>query len=152
MKKFIASLIIIPAIFCAGVSASQGDFGGSTPKMASEKVEKSQHLLDGSIVEYQFQHGGAVRLELYDGLLKYEWTAGPMKGNNNKDLPYRSRKIADKMYMVNWYEQSKLDYITLVLNFNNNVMHASGILNIGSEKQFSTFAGGILDEVKLIEK
>ncbi|WP_028865720.1 MoaF-related domain-containing protein [Psychromonas aquimarina] len=152
MKRFITSLIIFPVVFSTALSVSADDFGGSMSKNTSEKVEKVQHLLDGSIIEYQFQHGGAVRLELYDGLLKYEWTAGPMKGNTNKDLPYRSRKIADKMYMINWYEQSKLDYITLVFNFNNNVMHASGLLNIGSEKQFSTFAGGIIDAVKLIEK
>lgn len=153
MKTFIALLILIPCLFSGAVSASENEFGGAVPfKNASAKAEKVQHLLDGSSIEYQYQNGWAIHMELYNGLLKYEWIAGPFKGHKNQDLPYRSRKIGSKLYIINWYEQSKPDYVTLVFNFDTNVMYSSGLLMLGTDKQFSIFDGGIIDQAALVEK
>ncbi len=153
MKTFIASLILVSTMFSGAVSASENSFGGAVPfKSTSDKAENVQHLLDGSSIEYQYQNGWAIHMELYNGLLKYEWIAGPMKGNSNKDLPYRSRKIGSKQYMINWYEQSKPDFVTLVFNFDTNVIYSSGLIMIGTDKQFSIFDGGIIDQSTLVEK
>ena len=118
-------------------------------KVADEKV--SEHLLDGTSMNYYYQTGGGIHLAFYDGMLKYEWISGPRKGNGNKDLPYNSRKIGDKMYLISWLEEAHPDYTTLVFNFNNNVMYSSGIFRFGSEKQFVRFNGGIIENLKLVE-
>lgn len=113
---------------------------------------KNEHLLDGSSMNYYYQTGYGIHLELNDGKLKYEWISGPRKGKGNKNLPYRSRKIGHKMYIVNWLEESHPDFMTLIFNFDNNVMYSSGILRFGSENQFSVFDGGIIEDLTLVEK
>ncbi len=113
---------------------------------------KPMHLLDGTSVEYYYQNGSGIQLELYDGMLRYEWIAGPRKGNGNKDLPYRSRKIGDRFYVISWLEPSHPDYTTLIFNFNNNVMYSSGIFRFGKPDQFIRFDGGIIQTVHLVEK
>ena len=118
----------------------------------SAQKKQSEHLLDGTSMKYYYQTGMAIHLELYDGKLKYEWITGPRKGKGNKDLSYSSRKIGDKMYVISWLEESHPDYMTLIFNFNNNVMYSSGILRFGSKNQFTVFDGGIIEDLTLVEK
>lgn len=136
MKKLITLLFIM--------------FASLSTLVAQEK--QSEHLLDGTSMEYYYQTGMAIHLELYGGMLKYKWIAGPRKGKGNQDLPYKSRKIGDKMYLVSWLEESHPDYMTLIFNFNNNVMYSSGILRFGTKDQFTVFDGGIIEDLTLVEK
>ena len=137
--KRIFSVIILVIAFTSSSIYAQDD-------------RKSEHLLDGSSMNYYYQTGDGIHLELYDGMLKYEWIRGPRKGEGNKDLPYRSRKIGHKTYIINWLEQSHPDFMTLIFNFDNNVMYSSGILRFGSKNQFSVFDGGIIEDLILVEK
>lgn len=122
-------------------------------KNATKKISiTAEHLLDGTSMNYYYQNGKAIHLDIYDGKLKYKWIARPAKGKGNKDLPYKSRKIGNKMYLVSWLEESHPDYVTLVFNFNNNVMYSSGILRFGTKKQFTVFDGGIIEDLTLVEK
>ncbi len=114
--------------------------------------ENPEHLLDGTSMNYYYQNGGGIHLEIYQGMLKYEWITGPRKGHKNKDLAYSSRKIGHKMYVVSWLEESHPDYTTLIFNFDNNVMYSSGIFRFGTPKQFTRFDGGIIEELTLVEK
>ncbi|MDC2887619.1 MoaF-related domain-containing protein [Psychrosphaera algicola] len=111
-----------------------------------------EHLLDGSSMNYHYQSGSGIHMEFYNGKLKYEWITGPRKGNGNKDLTYKSRKIGHKMYMVSWLEAENPDYITLVFNFDSSVMYSSGIARFGSKNQFTVFDGGIIENLVLVEK
>ena len=129
-----------------------------TPSESSlEQVKQQQaqqlaeQLLDGTSMNYFYQNGGGVHMELYDGMLKYEWIAGPRTGHKNRDLKYRSRKIGPRMYLVSWLEASHPDYTTLVFNFDNNVMYSSGIFRFGTEDQFTRFDGGIIEALTLVE-
>lgn len=133
--------LIIAFMICCCTGGSQ-----------AEQSSKSEHLLDGTSMNYYYQTGMAIHLELYDGKLKYEWIAGPRAGKGNKDLPYSSRKIGDKMYVISWLEESHPDYMTLIFNFNNNVMYSSGILRFGTKDQFTVFDGGIIEDLVLVEK
>ncbi len=110
--------------------------------------EKSEHLLDGTSMEYHYQNGSGISIKFYDGMLYYEWITGPRKGNMGKDIPYRSRKIGDKMYIVNFHEKQKPDFVTLIFNLNENVMYSSAILRYGTEKEKVSFSGGIIEHVK----
>ncbi len=118
----------------------------------SAQEKQPEHLLDGTSMKYYYQTGMAIHLELYEGMLKYRWIAGPRKGKGNQDLPYSSRKIGDKMYVISWLEGSHPDYLTLIFNFNNNVMYSSGILRFGTPDQFTVFDGGIIEDLTLVEK
>ena len=110
--------------------------------------QKSEHLLDGTSLEYYYQNGTGLSLEFYDGKLQYEWIVGPAKGNKGKDIPYRSRKIGDEMYIVNFLQKEKTNFITIVLNFKQNVMCASILLRYGTAQEKIDLQGGIIEHVK----
>lgn len=137
MKKIIFALIL---------------FSLSVSSFAQDTKNQDEHLLDGTSLKYYYQTGNGIHLEIYDGQLKYEWIKGPRKGHGNKDLAYSSRKIGDKLYVIRWLEASHPDYMTLIFNFNNNVMYSSGILRFGTKDQFTVFDGGIIEDLILVEK
>lgn len=139
MKKILIGAALI--CFCAMTSVTAKAQDIDTPP-----------LLDGTEVTYFYQNGMGAHIEFYDGKLKYEWVSGPRKGKGNKDLEYRSRKIGEKIYVINWLEESHPDFMTLIFNFENNVMYSSGILRFSTEQQKVAFDGGIIQDLKLVTK
>ncbi len=110
--------------------------------------ENPEHLLDGISLEYYYQNGSGLSIDFQDGELDYDWIVGPRKGNKGKDIPYKSRKIGDDMYIVNFHEKHKPDFVTLIFNLEQNVMYSSAILRYGTEKEMIIFSGGIIEHVK----
>ena len=152
MKNLIVSFLFA-ILFSNSVLAQETDASNSLEEAKKEaEAQQPEHLLDGTSMNYYYQNGGGIHIELYDGMLKYEWIVGPRKGNGNKDLPYNSRKIGERLYIVSWLEASHPDYTTLIFNFANNVMYSSGIFRFGTEDQFTRFDGGIIENLHLVEK
>lgn len=133
---------LLTTLFCLTILIS--------PAWAQEK--HNQHLLDGTSAKYYYQNGSGIHIEFYDGKLKYKWITGPRKGHGNKDLAYNSRKIGDKIYVINWLEESHPDFMTLIFNFSNDVMYSSGILRFGTKDQHIVFDGGIIEDLNLVAK
>jgi hypothetical protein len=110
-----------------------------------------ENLLDGFSMNFHYHNGGAIHIEFYDGKVKYVWVAGPAKGNSNKDITYRSRRIGDDLYLVNWHETGKKDYMTFIFDFKNMVMYNSVILgyeNNPDRPRRTLFNDGIIDTMK----
>ena len=102
-------------------------------------------------MNFQYQNGAAIHMEFYKGLVKYEWIAGPAKGRGNKNIPYRSHKIGNELYLVSWHETDLKDYLTLVFDFEHMVMHNSVILgyeNKPERKLRTRFQSGIIDHLR----
>lgn len=52
------------------------------------------------------------------------------------------------MFLVNWEQSQKPDYITMIFDFNNNLMHFSSLIGYGTDRQRRVFLSGILEHVK----
>ena len=154
MKNLKIIVLVVSILTSTNFIVAQEKPSESSLEQVKNEAEAMQpeHLLNGTSMNYYYQNGGGIHLELYNGMLKYEWIVGPRKGNGNKDLPYSSRKIGDKMYIVSWLEASHPDYTTLIFNFNNNVMYSSGIFRFGTKNQFTRFDGGIIEDLTLVEE
>ncbi len=111
------------------------------------KYTTAEHLLDGTSFEYFYQTGGGLKISFADGKLQYEWIKGPRKGNKAEGIPYQSRKIGKDQFIVNWQEKGKPDFTTLVINFEQNVMHSSAILRYGTKEEMIHFNGAIIERV-----
>jgi hypothetical protein len=74
----------------------------------------------------------------------------PMKdfGGHGK---YRSRKIGDKMYLVNLQVEENSTFTTLIFNFNQNVMYSSVLFSPGTDQEQIRFDGGVIEHVHLVE-
>lgn len=119
----------------------------STQPLYAQNSE-AEHLLDGTSLKYYYQNGSGISIEFNDGKLSYKWIVGPPKGNMGKDIPYQSRKIGDEMYIVNFHEKHKPDFVTLIFNLKQNVVYSSAILRYGTDKEMISFSGGIIEHVK----
>lgn len=96
MKRKVLVLLVIMS-FSTSIFSQEKKPDNSLLKVKKEAEEKQpEHLLDGTSMNYYYQHGGGIHMEFYDGMLKYEWIVGPRKGNENHDLKYKSRKLVIK--------------------------------------------------------
>jgi hypothetical protein len=102
-------------------------------------------------MNYFYQNGSAVQAEFVDGKYKYKWIAGPIKGAKGME-EYRSRKIGDKMYMINFTVQANNTFVTLIFNFNQNVMYSSVLFSPGKAEEQILFEGGIIENLHLKER
>jgi len=117
---------------------------------AFAQEKQDEHLLDGTSMNYYYQNGTAVHIEFFDGQVKFKWIAGPWKDSEGQEK-YRSRKIGDKIYLVNWLEGSNSTFVTLIFNFNQNVMCCSALLFPQTDHEQILFDGGIIEQLKLKE-
>ncbi|MGJ8738597.1 MoaF-related domain-containing protein [Zobellia laminariae] len=146
--KFATLIIII--LFTIGNGFAQN----KTTEENLYQFEEPEHLLDGYSLNFQYQNGTAIHFEFYNGMAKYEWIAGPAKGNGNQDIPYRSRKIGNELYLVNWHETGIKDYLTIVFDFEKMIVHSSIIIGYENkpERTLKTvFRSGIIDHLKIAE-
>ena len=100
---------------------------------------QADHLLDGITFEYFYKEGGGLEIAFYGGKLKFEWISGPRKGNSGKDKPYQSRMIGDDVFIVNWHETDKPDFVTLIIDLKQNALYSSAILRYGKNEEMIHF-------------
>ncbi len=112
------------------------------------RLEQEEHLLDGMSFTYQYQSGAAVDISFAEGKLTYQWIAGRNAGKPAKTYAYKSRKLGDGIFYVNWREPDFKNFITLVYNFHTNTCASSVIVNYGGENPITAFEGGIIEKVK----
>ena len=114
---------------------------------AAMAQEASPQLLDGMELEYTYTDGGTVILNFYDGKLKYRWTAGPFAGTEEGDRIYKSRRIGDELYLVNWHDTDNLNFVTLVVNLQQNVLHSSAVIGYGTDQEVTLFDTAVIERV-----
>lgn len=149
MKQLKISLIAVISIAVFSISTL-----AAQTKIDDKKYEfgQAEHLLDGYSMNFQYQNGAAVHIEFNNGMAKYEWITGPMKGNGNKDIPYQSKKIGNSMYLVNWHETELKDFLTFVYDFEKMLVHNSVIIgyeNKPERKRRTMFKAGIIDHLTI---
>ncbi|WP_111710006.1 MoaF-related domain-containing protein [Lutibacter citreus] len=149
MKTKLITLICL-TLFTVGLSFAQN----ITAEENNFQFGQPEHLLDGYSLNFQYQNGTALHMEFNNGKAKYQWIAGQRKGNGNEDIPYRSSKIGDNLYLVNWHEVGLKDYLTIVFDFDKMTMHSSIIVGYENkpERTLKTvFLRGVIDHLKKTE-
>lgn len=144
-------LITLISLITFGLGFSQTN----TTEANKFQFGEAEHLLDGYSLNFQYQDGKAIHMEFHNGKAKYEWVAGPAKGHGNEDIPYRSSKIGDNLYLINWHETGIKDYLTIVFDFDKMIVHSSIIIGYENkpERTLKTvFLSGIIDHLKITEE
>ena len=118
----------------------------------NHKIIEENNLLDGTSLTYIYHDLGTVKLDFADGLLTYEWLEGPFKGTIGKDHPYKAKKIAKKIYFVHWFESERSSLVSLVINFKEDSVDSSALLNPTTEEETVLFHHATIQKQKLVEK
>ena len=92
-------------------------------------------LLDGLELDYTYSSGGHLIASFYAGQLKYRWLSGPFEGVEESDLTYKSKKIAPEQYVINWHDLNHSNFVTLIIDLEEKVLHSSAVLYYGTEKE-----------------
>jgi hypothetical protein len=152
IKKLIilAGILVVAAISLPGCVQHGG--GKGTPPDHLPQYTNAQHVLDATSFEYFYEDGSGLTFALYDGKVKYEWIVGPRKGNKAADIPYQSRRIGDDLYMVNWHEKDKPDFVSLIVDLKKNTLYSSAILRYGTGNEMIHFKEATLKNVQRTEK
>lgn len=122
----------------------------SVAYQAIAQEKEDEHLLDGTSMDYYYQNGSGVHAEFIDGQFKYKWIAGPNAGSEGSE-DYRSRKIGPKMYMVSFMVVANKSFVTIVFNFNQNVISTSALIAPGTDQETILFDAGIIEHLNLKE-
>jgi MoaF N-terminal domain len=130
-------------LLCIGTS-----FLLSLSSVAQDK--SNEHLLDGTSMDYYYQNGTGVHVQFANGLFNWKWIAGPNKDSTGSEK-YLSRKIGDKTYMINFKVIANSNFVTIVFNFNQNVIYTSALLNPKTAHEQVFFEGGLIENLKLKE-
>ncbi|HMG68029.1 MAG TPA: MoaF N-terminal domain-containing protein [Chitinophagaceae bacterium] len=120
----------------------------SLSSAAQDKID--EHLLDGTSMDYYYQNGSGVHVEFANGQFNWKWIAGPDKGAIGNEK-YLSRKIGDKTYMINFKVTTSSNFVTIIFNFNQNVMYTSALLDPKTPQEQVLFEGGIIEHLRLKE-
>ena len=145
MKTKLLTFICL-IVFSIGQSFAQS----KTTEENKFQFDEPEHFMDGYSLNFQYQDGKAIHMEFDNGKAKYEWIVGPGKGRGNADIPYRSRKIGENLYIVNWHETGIKDYLTIVFDFEKMIVHSSIIIGYENkpERPLKTvFLTGVIDHL-----
>jgi hypothetical protein len=134
MKQLVTIMLALLAITCQAIAQEKQD----------------EHLLDGTSMDYYYQNGNGLHVEFINGQYKSKWIAGPNTGLEYLE-DYRSRKIGPKMYMVNIMFVDSKNFITIVFNFNQNVISTSALIAPGTDEEIIFFEAGIIENLNLHE-
>lgn len=100
---------------------------------------KQSKNLDGSSFTYTYPELGTVKIDFYDGLLKYEWIAGPHNGTKGDGSAYMAKKINENSYFINWLEKSNSSFVTLAIDIDLGIVHASALINPRTDGEMVLF-------------
>lgn len=108
----------------------------------------NEHVLDGTTIDWSYDANGArMILTFENGLARYEWIEGRRAGNKAKDIPYRSQEMKDGLFVISWDQAARPDFITLIFDFNDNIMASTGLIGYGTDGQRNLFQNGTVHNI-----
>ncbi len=108
-----------------------------------------KNTLDEKTITYTYEDLGTVQVTFKDGLVNFEWIAGPFAGMGRTGITYNAKLVAPGMWFVNWYEKNDASFVTLLINLNDQKVHSSGLLNATKEDEAILFHEAHIKETNL---
>ena len=120
-----------------------------TTSLVSAQDKGEEQVLDGTTIIWSYSSSDAtMEVSFENGLARYEWIAGMRKGRGDQDIPYNSRQISEGVYLINWVQADKPDFISMIFDFNNKLMFSSGLIGYGTDRQKNLFLSGTISSVE----
>ena len=83
------------------------------------------NILDGTKMQYTYSEMGTVRTSYADGLISFEWLAGPLAGESGEGFAYHAREVGEGRYFVSWHEPEVPGFVTLYIDFEAAQVYSS---------------------------
>ena len=119
MRKFIT--IIVSMFFSMQLNASE--LTPLTPE------------LNGTDITYNYTSGRSYNVKFEESGVSYRYLTGSKPEKWWGPFPYQAFEVEKNVFFTSWFEEGYGDYVTLLINFNNNLLYGSAILS-GKEVHF----------------
>ncbi len=100
----------------------------SLPCSAAELAAPT-HKLDGSNITYHYTSGRSYNVKFEKAGISYRYLTGSKPEKWWGPFPYKAFEVEKNVYYASWFEKGYGDYVTLLINFNNNLLYGSAILS-----------------------
>ncbi|PCJ29961.1 MAG: hypothetical protein COA90_10850 [Gammaproteobacteria bacterium] len=112
-------LLLVLALFISNANAAESEL--------NELVEKTRKL-NGTTISYEYTSGKAYNVKFEEAGVSYRYLTGSKPALWWGPFPYQAFEVEDNVFMAAWFEQGYGDYVTLLVNLNNNLLYGSAIL------------------------
>lgn len=110
----------------------------------SAELAQPTRSLNGTSISYEYTSGRAYNVKFDVAGVSYRYLTGSKPEVWWGPFPYQAFEIDKDVFSASWFEEGCGDYVTLLMNFNSNLLYGSAILH-GEEVHFH---GAQIKEVK----
>ena len=100
----------------------------SATNVFADDLNPSTRALDGKAITYNYTSGRSYHLKFEPNGISYQYLTGSKPDKWWGPFPYTAFEVADNTFLASWFEEGYGDYVTLHINFNNNLLYGSAIL------------------------
>jgi phenolic acid decarboxylase len=103
--------------------------------LACGQTKKSENLnlperLIGVEMRYTYSEGNEYAVKFEEDGLSYQYRSGRLPERWWGTFEYNHMITENKEHLVSWHEPIKGDYVTLLINFENNLLYGSAIIGL----------------------
>jgi len=113
MKSLLALILVI--VFSTTIQASE--------------ISTPTRNLDGTSISYDYTSGRSYNVKFQKKGVSYRYLTGSKSKKWWGPFAYKGFEVENNVYFVSWFEEGYGDYVTLLINFNNNILYGSAILS-----------------------
>ena len=113
MKSFIAMIGVF--VFVGTLNAAE--------------LSKPTHSLNHTNITYRYTNDLSFNVKFADEGASYRFLTGPDPEKWWGPFPYQAFEVEKNLYFTSWLEKKTGDYVTLLINFNNNLLYGSAIIS-----------------------
>lgn len=95
----------------------------------AEELVPLTRTLNGVSITYDYTNGRSYGVRFEEAGASYQFLSGSKPDKWWGPFPYQAFEIEKDVFMAAWFEEGYGDYVTLLINFNNNLIYGSAILS-----------------------
>lgn len=108
----------------------------------------SNQPFDNIELDYTYSAGGSITAAFEKGLVRYRWLSGPFQGVEERDLKYQSKRIGEDAFVVNWHDKVNFNFVTLLFDLSNKLVHSSALLYYGTPNEVTSFDTAVVGDIR----
>ena len=103
-------------------------FVGLSVAADADELVAQTRALNGINITYHYSNGRSYNVKFEDEGISYRYLSGSKPEKWWGPFPYQAYEVEPQIFFTSWFEEGYGDYVTLLVNFNNNLLYGSAII------------------------
>lgn len=97
--------------------------------IVADELAKETRNLDGVTITYDYTSGRSYNVNFEKEGISYQYLTGSKPDKWWGPFPYTAFEVQPNVFLASWFEEGYGDYVTLLINFDNNLLYGSAIIS-----------------------